>query len=1108
MKHQESPRFDAGFFVKVEPRSLAAMDAQANLNPSRDWPLHWLHGQGVSMSWLPDGTLRGVWSSSQAIEGDPPDDAIRVNNLLGDPVGGGPMRLLLRGWRSGTQTSVFDALRDADEALFSADQTTAAWRGKRYGMSWRATVRVEPEFPSCWTWVLKIQADAGVAGGAVPESWDAILVQDLALASEAAARNNEKYVGQYLDLRIEPKPSSEPAEPTLLARQGLPQPGGTHPALVAVGTNLTSVMTDLVAFYGTEFKATDSPNHAHTPTLPHGVLQHETPAAILQSSPQPLQGETHSTSTGFGFQLIPDHPAATGPEDLSVAEDLRAWLVERVANQAVPNGLWKPAPRNDRPAIVSSNPPSEIQLADWFGPPDNWRHTERDHDGSVLSFFHGPDRHVATRAKDDTLRRGHGHILRTGQAFLPDDRSVCCTVYQHGIFASQLTVGNTTFGQLCAVARDPINLNCAAGLRLLVDFGNGSDFVQLGQAGAFEMAPGWCRWWYVLGDRVVRVSAAAATDGPTLRYEVEVVAGGPVRFALRQHVSIGELEDRYATSVVYDATSGTVTAKPADATDLPWIAREYPELTCRWRFDRPDQIDRLENASAGSYWKIETTPSTSLAWTITASPEAEYFEGQVDTFCSIRGESDAYWQKLYEPVCRPVEAASRSKREADLSRLRDAVPWMTHNAMIHLSVPHGLEQFGGAAWGTRDVCQGPTEMLRAVGRSDVLADVLRVVFRHQHIQTGDWPQWFMHPPFHAVQASESHGDVVIWPMYALAHYLEMGGEAALLDEPIAWTDREQDFAFTEQTATIRDHVKRAIDRIIGQRIPGTALPRYGHGDWNDALQPAQQAFTQRMVSCWTVALLADTLQRLADELADSDSAWSAELARHAQAVRDDFNRWCLVPDSETGQQLVAGLLLFDESFTSAEPLLHPADQSTGIRHSLIPMNRALIAGLFDKPLASHHRRVIEEKLLAPDGVRLMERPPVYTGGLSSVFQRAESAAFFGREVGLMYTHAHLRTVESLIVDGQPEAAMALLNRVNPVGLTDAETGVANAAPRQANAYFSSSDARFATRYEADEDHVAVFEGRVTCDGGWRIYSSGPGIFLWLVRRAAEALANG
>ena len=30
---------------------------------------------------------------------------------------------------------------------------------------------------------------------------------------------------------------------------------------------------------------------------------------------------------------------------------------------------------------------------------------------------------------------------------------------------------------------------------------------------------------------------------------------------------------------------------------------------------------------------------------------------------------------------------------------------------MHLTAPHGLEQYTGGAWGVRDVCQGPIELL-------------------------------------------------------------------------------------------------------------------------------------------------------------------------------------------------------------------------------------------------------------------------------------------------------------------------------------------------------------------------------------------------------------
>ena len=53
--------------------------------------------------------------------------------------------------------------------------------------------------------------------------------------------------------------------------------------------------------------------------------------------------------------------------------------------------------------------------------------------------------------------------------------------------------------------------------------------------------------------------------------------------------------------------------------------------------------------------------------------------------------------------------------------------------MVHLTVPHGLEQYSGAAWGTRDVCQGPVELLLALEHDgpvkEILQDRLRAATR-------------------------------------------------------------------------------------------------------------------------------------------------------------------------------------------------------------------------------------------------------------------------------------------------------------------------------------------------------------------------------------------
>jgi cellobiose phosphorylase len=67
-----------------------------------------------------------------------------------------------------------------------------------------------------------------------------------------------------------------------------------------------------------------------------------------------------------------------------------------------------------------------------------------------------------------------------------------------------------------------------------------------------------------------------------------------------------------------------------------------------------------------------------------------------------------------------------------------------------------------------------------------------------------------------------------------------------------------------------------------------------------------------------------------------------------------------------------------------------------------------------------------------------------------------------------------------------------LAAINPIGIRDV---VPNAELRQANSYFSSSDGKFNTRYEAQENFDKLRNGDVAVKGGWRIYSSGPGIYM-------------
>src|SRR5262249_47493216 len=279
------------------------------------------------------------------------------------------------------------------------------------------------------------------------------------------------------------------------------------------------------------------------------------------------------------------------------------------------------------------------------------------------------------------------------------------------------------------------------------------------------------------------------------------------------------------------------------------------------------------------------------------------------------------------------------------------------------------------------------------------------------------------------------------------------------------------------------HIEKLLATVRERFIPGTSLIRYGEGDWNDSLQPADPAMRDWMVSSWTVGLLYQQVGRYAQLLQHvgrNDAA--QDLTALAAAMRADFNRHLIIDGT------VAGYVLFDRGLDKPEPLLHPRDTRTGLQYSLLPMNRGIIAGLFTPKQAQHHLQLIRAHLLHPDGVRLMDRPVTYRGGPERVFRRAESAAFFGREIGLMYVHAHLRYGEALAALGDADALWEALLMVNPIAVTER---LAHASPRQRNTYFSSSDAAFHDRYEASAEWDRVRTGGIAAEGGWRPHFPGP-----------------
>jgi cellobiose phosphorylase len=875
-----------------------------------------------------------------------------------------------------------------------------------------------------------------------------------------------------------------------MSRQNLAQ-DGKHPWVIQGCLDGASALaTDAMQLFGPGHRDTDGIGLAFGARLAGHRLQHEASCVAIQSLPITLERCARASWRFFALYES-DHPAASADDDFTRVDGV-AWPdhdgTELVTGE-VRRSLAQDAPSAD---IV---PLTGDALAKRY--PD--RFLEEFNGNELLSFFTADpphNRHVVLRCKERIVTRRHGALLRSSKAMLPDESTLSATCWMHGVFAAQLTIGNTSFHKLFSVSRDPYNIMRTSGLRAMIDTGNGWRFLTV--PSAFEMGLSDCRWIYMLADHVITVRTIAAGDDPAMQWRISI-EGAPCRLLIFGHLVLGERDLEHRGRVLADLTNCRFTFRP-DPESL-W-GQHYPDAAYHLVTSTPSTVEMIGGdellytdgaPGSGTHVAIRTVPVRDFCFAVvgslTDSAEAarlasKYEQSREDI--DLLEPATKFWTSVTHGLRIVGEGGAATALDASL-------PWLAHDAMIHLTVPRGLEQYTAAAWGTRDVCQGPVEFLLTLEHDEPVKQILRIVFAQQYATRGDWPQWFMLKPYSSKQDRNSHGDVIIWPLKALNDYLEATNDLAFLDEPAPWCNDET-LERTGHEDPIAVHVEKLLTTIQERFISGTHLIRYGEGDWNDSLQPADPELHDAMVSSWTVALLYGQLVRYADVLHRIGCSGAAVmLSELALAMRGDFNRF-LVRDGT-----VAGYGLFEPGCDLPELLLHPSDVRTGLRYSLLPMTRSIISGLFTPEQVQHHLSIIRQHLLFPDGARLIDRPVAYHGGPEQTFRRAESASFFGREIGLMYVHAHLRYAEAMAVLGEADALWDALHVANPISVTER---VANAAPRQRNAYFSSSDAAFSDRYEAAAAWSRAMAGTVAVEGGWRIYSSGPGLYMNLLIRHA------
>jgi cellobiose phosphorylase len=990
---------------------------------------------------------------------------IMLNLFLGNEAEGGPVNVYLR--RHGASMDAIPMLGPGSPASYAIHESglvaTGQWGCVAFCLRWVLAESVP-------AWFLHVELENT---GTDAITCDLILTQDLALAHYGAIRLNEYYVSQYVDH----SPLEHPERGVAVASRQNQSMGGRCPwTIIGSLGHGVAYATDALQFHGLSTRAGGRPTGL-SDGLPGKRQQHEHSMVSIQDSPVLLEPGAKSRCGFFGW-LEADKPGASGVADLAFMEAALA-LPEAVAPNelAVGRGTRPAASLFTTAPLLESLTLDDASIRAIFGEPS--LHAEIEN-GRLLSFFTGAGNHVVLQAKELRVLRPHGHLLRTGDSLTPDESSLASTVWMSGVFHSMVTQGHVSINRFLSTCHGYLGMFRSHGQRVFVESDGG--WKLLDRPSAFEMAIDHCRWIYQHRGGLIEVVASAPVGRHELRLSVSVLEGQAMRFLISHHVALNGDDGSGAFPALHEPDGAGVLVRAVSESD---VGRRFPEGGFRITPAEGTVVESIggdeelfaDRASRKQpFLCFVTAPALDAGLII----EGCLVPQPADPPPDVRGPLDPAWQ---------ISAVPSTPLFAAAARLAAIFPCYVHNALVHYLSPRGLEQYSGGGWGTRDICQGPLELLLALGRFTVVRDLLARVFRQQN-PDGDWPQWFMFfERERNIRPDDSHGDIVYWPVLALAQYLRATGDLLLLDEiaPFFHSDGEA----SAEMATVWQHVERALDVMKTRVIAGTGLAAYGHGDWNDSLQPVKKEMRERLCSSWTVTLAYQTFTVMAEAFRSAGQAAKAgEFEAMAATILDEFQRVLIVDG------VVAGLMYFHED-GKTEPLIHPRDGVTGLSYSLLPMIHAILNDMFTPRQAEAHLEIIRKHLLGPDGAHLFDRPLAYHGGPQQYFQRAESASYFGREIGIMYTHAHLRYCEALARFGDAEGFFHALCQANPIAIREI---VPSAALRQANCYYSSSDPAFADRYEAFDDYAKVQSGEVALEGGWRVYSSGAGICVRLIQQ--------